>query len=145
MEFIIKRTIDLNNQEIQSICDLFNNIFESHKKDIYLFQKEFLNSALGFSFHALMIDDDRIVGSHSLIPCNYKYGTKDILTAFSVDTMIEKKYRDFFNLKELVDLTEVEALKYGIKFIFGFPNDNSYPVLKKGLKYQDIGKLSTYI
>jgi hypothetical protein len=59
--------------------------------------------------------------------------------------MIRKAYRDFFNLKDLAELTEREVLKHNINFVFGFPNDNAYPVLKKGLGYKDIGSLSIYI
>lgn len=145
MEFVIKKTTDLADSEISRICLLFEEVFVGHSKNLLDFKNEFLNTALGYSYHALLFDKEEIVGAHSLIPCHYKMGEKAILTAFSVDTMIRRGYRDFFNLKDLVELTEMEAKKAGIHFIFGFPNDNSYPVLKKGLKYSDIGKMSTYI
>lgn len=145
MEFLIKKTTDLTEIEISKICLLFGEVFIGHSKSTGEFKDEFLNTALGFSFHALMVDGDEIVGAHSLIPCHYIIEEKSVLMAFSVDTMIRKKYRDFFNLKNLVDLTEQESRKHGIYFIFGFPNDNSYPIFKKGLNYKDIGSMFTYI
>lgn len=145
IEFLIKKTTDLTDDEIGKNCLLFKNVFVGHSKSLAEFKNEYLNTALGFSFHALIVDNGEVVGSHSLIPCHYSLDGHSFLAAFSVDTMIKKGYRDFFNLKDLVELTEQEAKKYGIRFIFGFPNDNSYPVLKKGLKYKDIGRMSTYI
>lgn len=145
IEFLIKKTTDLTDNEINRICLLFKEIFVNHSKSIVEFKNEFLNTALGFSFHALMVNNGEIIGSHSLIPCHYNMNRISFLAAFSVDTMIKKGYRDFFNLKDMVELAEREASKYGVRFIFGFPNDNSYPVLKKGLKYKDIGRMSTYI
>lgn len=128
-----------------SICQLFETVFEGHSKAIERFKEEFLHTALGYSFHAMMVEGNEILGAHSLIPCDYLYGGSKVLVAFSVDTMIKKGHRDFFNLKDLVDLTESAAKKAGVKFIFGFPNDNSYLVLKKGFRYKDIGRMNTYV
>lgn len=145
MDFLIKRTTELTVQEIASICRLFETVFEGHSKTIECFKEEFLHTALGYSFHAMMVDSSEIVGAHSLIPCDYLCEGSKVLVAFSVDTMIKKGYRDFFNLKDLIDLTECAAKKVGVKFIFGFPNDNSYPILKKGFKYRDIGRMNIYV
>lgn len=35
--------------------------------------------------------------------------------------------------------------RHKCKLLFGFPNDESYPVMIKGFKVKDIGRLTTYI
>ena len=145
MDFVIRKTTELTEEEIFSFCQLFEEVFVGHVKSVEYFKREFLNTSLGYSYHALMFDGNKMVGANSLIPCDYVYKGEHVLMAFSVDTMIKKGYRDFFNLKDLIDLIEDEARKTGIFFVFGFPNDNAYPILKKGIKYKDIGKMYTYV
>ncbi len=145
MNFIIKKTNELSQNEKQQICDLFLDVFKK-KKSLEDFNKQFLNTTKGYSYHALMVNDDLIVGCYSCIPIEYRYFSNNYFFGLSVDTMITEEYRgNPFNLKKMANLVYESMLKDEIPFVFGFPNDNVYLVRKKILKWEDIGQLDYYI
>lgn len=132
------------NEKIQ-ICALFKEVFE--KPMTYeSFEQKFEKNQSGFSYHGLMIEEDKIVGCYSVIPYKYRFFNQEYIFGLSVDTMIAEEYRgNPFNLKKMANLVYDGLKADGIPFVFGFPNDNVYLVRKKILKWQDIGKLDFYI
>lgn len=99
MDFVIRKTTELTEEEIFSFCQLFEEVFVGHVKSVEYFKREFLNTSLGYSYHALMFDGNKMVGANSLIPCDYVYKGEHVLMAFSVDTMIKKRISRFFQSK----------------------------------------------
>jgi hypothetical protein len=91
-----------------------------------------------------MVDDNNIVGHNSGIPCFYHLGAEKILSVCNVDTMIAKSHRGIENLYDLMDHAYKKYKQDGIKFVYGFPNDNSYPLLTQLSFMDNIGKLDTY-
>jgi len=86
-----------------------------------------------------------IVGINSLIPYEYIVKDKNHIFALSVDTMTKKKYRSLSSFVKMSKTVYKEAKTDGISVVFGFPNDTSYKIFKRMLKWQDIGMLSFYI
>lgn len=146
MNFIVKKSNELTIAEKQQICNLFFEVFEK-KKTVQDFDKQFLGTFKGYSYHGLMIvDDTKIIGCYSTIPIEYSFYDKIFTFALSVDTMISDEYRgNPFNLKKIANLVYETLLQDDIPFVFGFPNDNVYLVRKKILKWIDIGTLDYYI
>lgn len=145
MEFCLKRSIDLSTSEKTQICALFEEVFQKPMTRESFIQK-FTKNQSGFSYHGLMIDEEKIVGCYSAIPYKYNYFGKEFVFALSVDTMIAENYRgNPFNLKKMANLVYDGLKADGIFFVFGFPNDNVYLVRKKILKWQDIAKLDFYV
>lgn len=145
MEFIVKKTNELTLDEKMQICKLFEEVF-GQKTSLELFEREFLNSPKGYSYHGLMIDENKIVGTYSSIPIEYKYFDKKYTFAIPVDTMISEDYRgNLFNLVKMANLVYDDLKKDLIPFSFTPPNENIYNVRKKILKWQDIGSLNYYI
>lgn len=145
MNFFIKKTNELTENEMSQICALFQEVFEK-SMTLKLFEQKFTKNCLGFSYHGLMIEEDQIVGCYSVVPFEYNYFGKKIVFAISVDTMIAKAYRgNPFNLKKMANLVYDGLKADGVPFVFGFPNDNVYLVRKKILKWQDVGQLDFYI
>jgi len=143
MEFIFKKTSELSDNEKIQICNLFLEVFEK-KKTIEEFDKQFLNTPLGYSYHAMICDFDNIVGINTIIPYDYNYFGKDTKFALSVDTMTKKEFRNISTFKKLAKMVYDEAKKDGVSFVLGFPNDVSYKIFKKMLKWKDIGRLNFY-
>lgn len=145
MNFFIKKTNELTENEPSQICALFKEVFEK-RMTLELFDQKFTKNCLGFSYHGLMIEEDKIVGCYSVIPYNYRFFNQEYIFGLSVDTMISEAYRgNPFNLNKMANLVYDGLKADGIPFVFCFPNDNIYLVRKKILKWQDIGQLDFYI
>jgi len=144
MEFVVKKTTELSITEQTEILSLFNTVFEKNRT-IEHFQNQFLNNPLGFSYHSMIIEKNKIVGCDSYIPSYYLVNGKRVLFANGVDTMVSKPYRDFVNLYDMVTIVHDYMKNEGVKFVYGFPNDNAYPIFHKAKLMDDIGKLNTYI
>lgn len=145
MNIIYKKTSDLSSIEMNQICNVFEQVF-GRKKTVVEFKDEFLNTDLGYSFHGMVLNSEqKVVGAQSYIPFSYFVDNTKMLFALSVDTMIMPEYRNFDNIYDLWTLGRKYIKDEGIVFLFGFPNDNSYPLSVTGFGDKDIGNLSTYI
>ena len=143
MEVIVKKTTELTAAEIDRVNALFFDVFKKERSADY-FLGEYLNTPLGYSYHAMLWDGDTLAGFHSGVPFYYRDGDRRFIAGLGIDTMTAVTHRDFFNVRDMFRACE-EAMKAdGCVLRVGFPNDNSYPILKKGFKYKDIGKLDTY-
>lgn len=143
MDVICKRTTEISDEEIVKIYQLFDEIFEQ-KRDITTFRKEYENTVLGYSYHSMLLNDGQIVGFHSCLPFYYLDNGKKFIAGLGIDTMVKKEHRDFFGVRDMFEACVKRMHEEGCVLRIGFPNDNSYPVLKKGLKYKDVGKMITY-
>jgi hypothetical protein len=143
MEIVVKKTTELTLSEKNGVVALFNAVFEKDRT-LEQFHNQFLNNPLGYSFHAMMVDGEKIVGSDSYIPSYYVVKGERRLFANSVDTMVDKPYRDFFYLRDMILAARGYMRREGVVFVYGFPNDRSYPVYIKSKLMRDIGSLITY-
>jgi len=145
MQVIVKKTTELPDDEIIQINILFKEIM-AHERDIKIFKDNYLNTPFGYSYHSMLFTDDgKIVGFHSCIPFYYLKDGERFIAALGIDSMVAKEYRDYFHFRDMFMATQDVLKEAGCKLRIGFPNDNSYQVLKKGFKYKDIGSLRTYI
>ena len=142
-ELLVKKTNELTKEEIAKINTLFNHIFKHNRtEDIFLAQ--YTNTPLGYSFHTMLFEGDELIGFHSGVPFYYLNNGQRFIAGLGVDTMTAEGHRDFFNVRDMFAACENVMKENGCVLRLGFPNDNSYPVLKKGFKYKDIGKLDTF-
>lgn len=143
MEFVVKKTIDLSLSEINEILDLFNTIF-SQNRSVKVFMNQFVNNDLGYSYHMLMIDKDKIVGIDTYVPSYYYVNNTKYLFANGVDAAISKKYRDFYTFHDMCMIFRKYLAEENVSFLYGFPNDNMLPILIKSKLDILIGKMYTY-
>ena len=144
-DFVFKRTCQLSEDDKSQIVELFFRVFGrrmSHED----FNRKYLRTPLGYSYHGLMIVDGVVTGAYNVIPYRYSYFGEEIVFGLSVDTMVAKEYRGGpFNVGRMAALVYEAAQKDGIPFVFGFPNDEAYEFTRKVLKWRDIGELDFYI
>jgi hypothetical protein len=143
MEFIVKKTNELNLNEISEILFLFKTVFKK-ERTIEHFKNQFFNTPIGYSYHSLIVEKERIVGSYSCIPSYYHVDDKKFIFAAAVDDMISENYRGFQNFYRMINSMDKYLLGEGIAFILSFPNDTAYPVLTKSRLMKDIGNLKIY-
>lgn len=143
MNIYCKKTTELTGYELEMISQLFELVFE-RKSSAERMKTLYSLNALGYSFHSFIEDDGLIVGLNSYNPVYYNYYGERLLFVNSMTSMVAKSHRDFFNFYEMV-LAAYEYMKMeGVSFVFGYPNLNSYPVLKKSKLMKDIGSMSIY-
>lgn len=144
--FTSKRTDQLEEYEITQFLQLFSLVF-SKRMTISLFERKYLRTPLGYSYHGLMWIDNTVVGAYNIIPYNYSYFGESVTFGLSVDTMVDPQYRRLHPLALLkmahsvVDLMRLD----GICFAFGSPNDNAYTYTTKVLKWRRMGELDFYV
>ena len=144
MEFITKKTPDLSLDELHQLVSLFEDVFE-RPSSIEGFLNSYTRNYLGYSFHTLIINEGRIVGSNSLVPIQYIVDGKKVSWVNSGGTMIGKSCRGIENFYDMIKESYRNAEAEGFTACTGFPNDNSYPLFKGTRLMKDIGKMYTYM
>ena len=141
---IFKTTNELLTTEREQFRKLFSRVF---RKDLSSreFDRKYMHTPLGYSYHGLMSSEDQLVGTYNIIPYWYDCFGVRILFGLSTDMMVAEEHRDGpFNVIKMVHLV-YEALKRDdVGFVFGFPNKNAYQFTRRVLKWDDIGELDFY-
>lgn len=143
MEFICKKTTELTDDELSQISVLFESVFQK-QRDKTFFLNQYSNNILGYSYHSLIKDNDTIVGLNSYIPALFWYDGEQRLFVNSVDSMVAKPYRDFFNYQDMVETAYQYMSKENVEFVYGYPNENAYPVLMRSRLMKEIGSMRIY-
>lgn len=143
MEVNVKKSTELSESEFQQISQLFESVFEK-PRSIDLLHRQYEQNPFGYAWMSMIVDDGRIVGLNSYVPSYYLYNGEKLVFANSIDSMVEKPYRDFFNFNDMVRSAYKVMAMDGVTFVYGYPNDNSYPVFIKAKLMKDIGKMHTY-
>lgn len=85
------------------------------------------------------------VSFRGVIPCFIQFNDKIILAAQAADAMTHPDYRKQGLLAELASHTFQLCRSSGIEVIFGFPNQNSYPILVNKLGWQPTERMGCFI
>jgi len=144
-DFVFRTTERLSQADKDQICRLF---FKVYGKSISNedFDRKYLCTPFGYSYHGLMLMDGRIVGTYNSVPYRYRYFGREAIFALSVDLMVDQEHRGGpFNVRSMADLVWQPMRDDGIDFVFGFPNEMGYTCFKKLLGWKDIGELDFYI
>lgn len=144
MVFITKKTTELTQDELLQLKNLFEEVFE-RPSSVEGFLMSYTSNYLGYSFHTLIVNENRIVGSNSLVPINYVINGKEVKWVNSGGTMISPSCRGIENFYDMIKESYRNAEQEGFSACTGFPNDNSYPLFKGTKLMKDIGKMHTYI
>ena len=140
---VIKKTTELTSDDIAQINQLYVAVF-NHSRTEEEFRSQYENTPFGYSYHAILKEEGELIGFHSGIPFYYLNKGERFVAGLGINTMTAEGHRDFFNVRDMFVACEQAMKEEGCVLRIGFPNDKSYPVLKKGFKYKDIGKLDTY-
>lgn len=144
MDFVIKKTSELSDNEKLSLLECFIDVFD-HKRTLEEMCNQYNNTPMGYSIHSLCLDNERVVAAHTAFPAYYWVNSVKHKAFITGDNMVRKAYRDGTVFLD-VTLGLFSYMKNnGYSFEFGFPNDNAYLVNKKGKFSIDIGQLDTYV
>jgi len=145
VEFVYKKSNEFSPAEKEQWLELFKAVF-GKVRTVADFDRIFMMSPLGYSYHSLMVREGVIVGAFNGIPYRYRCFGMEHMLALSVDTMIHPDCRDNpFNMKKLALLAQQHMAQEGIPAVIGFPNHNYYEYEKRVVKSRDIGRLDFYL
>jgi len=143
-QVVFKTTDQLLESEREQMRELFLRVFNKNMtRDA--FDRKFLYTPRGYSYHGLMLHEEAVVGAMSAVPGRYKFFDEERIFSLSVDTMIDPAHRGGGHLLKMANLLHQGLIQDGIPFIFGFPNERFYPIQKRFLRYEDIGELDYYV
>ena len=141
--FEVKKTSGLTNEEKEQIISLFNDIFEK-ERTVKEFDNQYFNNVEGDGIHVLMKADGVVVGHDAGTPCYYIVNSRRVSAMCNVDTMIHPKFRGLENYYDLMKTAFDRYRELGYEIVYGFPNDNAFPLIT-GIKIMRfIGNLDTY-
>ena len=138
-------TKQLSTDDRLSILELFSQIFHIEKSHEH-FEREFLNTCKGYSYHCIYKKSGRILASFCIVPYEYSINGENTLLGLSVDTMVSPD-ADLgpFGIADMAEMTEKLAQKDGCTVLYGFPNDNFYTYNIEILNRTEIGILDFYL
>lgn len=144
MEFLTKRTFELTETEKEGIVDLFNQVFEKDRSVEYQ-MNNYVQNALGYSYHTIVKESDRIIAHIADIPCFYIVKGEKKLFSDAVDGFVKKEFRDAFILIQMFQTHRKFLRSNGVCLQFGFPNEYAQKVYNKGKLFKKIGEMRTYV
>ncbi len=101
MEYIVKKTNELSDDDKLMMVSLFESIFDKERPwEFHV--NQFVNNCLGYAWHAILYDNGKIGGISTYVPAYFNVNEKRRLFANCIDCMIDKPYRDFFTYNDLI-------------------------------------------
>lgn len=117
----------LSEENIKHLVALYGLVF--HKKvslDFLMRKYNTKNSGASYIGY-IAFSEDGPAAFYGVLPCLMNIGGETVLAAQSADTMTHPDHRKKGLFQYLAQKTYALAKESGIRFIFGFPNQNSYP------------------
>ena len=144
LNIVVKKSNQLSENEWSLYTEAFNEVFNKH----YLlnhFKQKYLTTVDNCSYHAILIQNEKIVGSCSAIPYQYFLNNQIIRIALIVDLFILESYRSNpYTVYNLYKKLKEYLKKKNITLIVAVPNDMAYPYWKNVVKWKDIGCLDYF-
>ena len=144
MEFVCKKTTDLNQTEKQAIVALFKEVFHQ-ERTVEILQNQYTQNAFGTCYHTLMYDNGILVGHITGLPGYYWLNGKKLKAVNPIDLMIDEKHRGLQGFMFLVKKAWNYYNEQGVQLIYNLPNNNSHPLFIKLKCTKNIGSLYTYV
>lgn len=141
---------DYREGDEYKILQLFSRVFyrereiEKRKMSLKYWKWRFIENPFGRGIIKLLFDDNKLIGHYAVIPMEIKVMDKVVETVFSMTTMTHPNYRGRGIFPFLAEETYREAVRGGFKFVYGFPNQNSYKPITKKLNWKGFGNMDVW-
>jgi len=142
-DYLIKR-LGLNN--LSDLVKLHIAVY-GRVHPIDFFSKKYDTAYTGTAYIGFIAYNTEMmpIAYYGVIPCFIRSGDEVILTAQSADTMTHPKYRKQGLYVLLAEQTYELCRHSGIRFVFGFPNQNSLPGALENLKWKKTDTMDCFV
>jgi len=86
-------------------------------------------------------DAGRIVGHVGALPVRLTRGAESVAAGLWVDLMVHPDYRNLGLFLDMAEANHRLCAENGVRLVFAFPNDRSYPILKRMLGWNAIEEI----
>lgn len=133
------------NQILEMTKDYYGEENDIANEDYILY--EYFKNVNGNALMRIALDEEKnvVAGQYTVIPMKMKVNKKIIDCLMSVNTLTKEEYRGQKIFTGLADLVFNEGISKGYEFVYGMPNQNSYPGFVKKLNFNDIGSIPLYL
>lgn len=114
------------------IFELFFKCF-NRNMDQELWQWAYIENPNENPIVSLYFDEDKLIGHYAFIPVSLIYKKKTLKAVLSMTTMIDYSYRKYGIFQSQAQDVNEKAIELGYKLVYGFPNKQAAPGLKKRL------------
>lgn len=137
-EEYLKQIIEMTRECYGEENDIANEDYISY---------EYFNNINGNVLMRIALDEEKgvVAGQYSVIPMKMKVNKKSVNCLMSVNTLTKEEYRGQKIFTGLADLVFKDGADRGYEFVYGMPNQNSYPGFVKRLKFNNIGAIPLYL
>ena len=144
--FDFRRTIDLKNEDIKEIIDIFNISFNRRISNDQLIRK-YCKNKFGYSFHCLYRDENKnLIGVYTFVPKIFLINSELKYVLQTVDTCFPYKGVAFAIKDSVLKLVNfAQSYINPLCFIYGFPNKSFQELSEHIFEWEKIGPLITYI
>jgi len=133
-----------SEQLIPQFLELFRASFGKSISEEHL-QKKYATENLGGSYFGYMaFHQNKPIAYYGVLPVPFILDEKKLTAVQSADTMTHPDYRRHGLFPLLAKKTYQLAKEKGASFVFGWPNENSYPSFKNKLDWIDLGNMQRF-
>ena len=145
MKIKICKTHEITTSEWEGIVQGFSQSFD-RKGSVEKKKSYYSGNIFGYSYHAIALSDNKVVGHTTVIPSVYQINGQDQIVGLSGGTFVIKEFRKNAGLFKQMYVGLREACnKEKMIAILGVPNKNSFRYSIKILKKKHIGNLNYYL
>lgn len=133
-----------SSNDAERICLLFNKMAPKYDRKINFWV--WINQMLSEenSIIAIAEFNGDIVGHYAIIPQKIIVNKKEYRIGLGIHAAIEKEKRDLVSIYEISSFAYKEAKLSGLKFIYGFPNQNYRVIQEKIERWKRISLFKAY-
>ena len=137
--------IRLSKDNLNDVAKLYSAVYNTAISSDY-FPKKYDTAYTGIEYVGFISydRDNQPAAYYGVIPCFIQYGNEIISAAQSADTMTHPQHRYKGMFIKLSNMTFDLCRELGIRLIFGFPNQNSYPAMINRLGWIETEKMSRF-
>ncbi len=119
-----------------------NNIRNEMTED--RFNWLYYKNPFGNSYFYCAYDDGRLVGTQVSLPLTMQVNGETVNTVMSMNSLIDSSCRGKGVWKKLINMNHEDQAERGTAYIWGFPNDASYPIFINKVGWKDICYVNYY-
>lgn len=104
----------------------------------------YYNNPFGNGYFYCAYDEGRLVGTQMSLPLKMQINGETIDTVMSMNSLIDSSCRGMGVWKKLITMNHEDQAERGTAYIWGFPNNISYPILVNKVGWSDICHVNYY-